>query len=138
MSEFAGPIETPLASQTIGSYFDDIANRYPDNLAVVQHQKVRWTYKQYQQHIDELAIGLLELGIKPGDRVGIWSPNNIEWCLTQFATAKIGAVMVCINPAYRPEELQYHNILNNGLLVAEAMKLTCDDKLCIPVPKYHC
>lgn len=251
LSQYIGDNKTALISKTIGTYFDDIASRYPDHLAVVvQHQGIRLTYKEYQQQIDELAIGLLDLGVVPGDRVGIWSPNNIEWCLTQFATAKIGAIMVCINPAYRPNELEYaltnvgcsvlicaeqfksshyikmlfevapelnscdpgklkssrlpqlnrvirmgeetspgmtnfnqvsraltqddrvtlqtltdilsphdainiqftsgttghpkgatlthHNILNNGLLVAEAMKLTGEDKVCIPVPLYHC
>jgi fatty-acyl-CoA synthase len=250
LSEYHGATSTTLIDNTIGQYFDDIANTYPDNLAVVvHHQQIRWNYRQYQAKVDALATGLLKLGIQPGDRVGIWSPNNIEWCLTQFATAKIGAVMVCINPAYRTEELAYslsnvgcravicadkfkssdylkmlnelvpelsrnlghlsaralpelefvirmgtdktpgmlnfndllvdvsrddqqalatiadtlnshdsiniqftsgttgspkgatlshHNILNNAYLVAEAMKLTPADKLCIPVPLYHC
>ncbi|MCE9678183.1 AMP-binding protein [Shewanella sp. AS1] len=251
LSQFNGHTDAPLIEQTIGAYFDEIANSYPDQLAVVMHhQQLRWSYREYQQQIDTLAAGLLAIGIRPGDRVGIWSPNNIEWCLTQFATAKIGAIMVCINPAYRPEELQYalnnvgckaiicaekfksshylemlkqlapelahsqpgelhcaalpalrwvirmgaektqgmlnfselmqpltqqsrdalaaitkqlspfdainiqftsgttgnpkgatlshHNILNNGLLVANAMALTKEDRLCIPVPLYHC
>ncbi|WP_172587239.1 AMP-binding protein [Shewanella xiamenensis] len=250
-SEFRGANAPKLVEKTIGQYLNDIANSYPEQLAVVvNHQNIRWNYRQYLAQIDALATGLLKLGIGPGDRVGIWSPNNIEWCLTQFATAKIGAIMVCINPAYRPEELQYaltnvgcravicadkfkssnylqmiyqlapelkqcaagqlqakalpelqfvirmgaekspgmlnfddllvevseddkamlarianelspydainiqftsgttgspkgatlshHNILNNGYLVAEAMRFTCDDKLCIPVPLYHC
>ncbi|QYJ77561.1 AMP-binding protein [Shewanella acanthi] len=250
-SEFSGENSSVLLEKTIGQYLDEIAARYPEQLAVVvKHQNIRWNYRQYQAQIDSLATGLLKLGIKPGDRVGIWSPNNIEWCLTQFATAKIGAIMVCINPAYRPEELQYaltnvgcravicaekfksshylqmlyelapelhvceagklkspalpelefvirmgaekskgmlnfddllltvesedrarlnnlakelspydainiqftsgttgnpkgatlshHNILNNGYLVAKAMNFSCHDKLCIPVPLYHC
>lgn len=250
-SEFCGTTVPKLVEKTIGQYLDGIAEVYPDQLAVVvHHQNIRWNYSQYLAHIDSLATGLLKLGIKAGDRVGIWSPNNIEWCLTQFATAKIGAIMVCINPAYRPEELQYalinvgcravicadkfkssdylqmlyklapelnvcevgklqakalpelefvirmgseksagmlnfddlmqdvnvderalldsigkelspydainiqftsgttgcpkgatlshHNILNNGYLLAEAMKFTYQDKLCIPVPLYHC
>ncbi|MFV7783794.1 AMP-binding protein [Shewanella marisflavi] len=251
LSQFNGDTSTPLIEQTIGHYLDQMAAKHPDQLAIVMHhQGIRWSYQEYQSHIDELAAGLLAIGIKPGDRVGIWSPNNIEWCLTQFATAKIGAIMVCINPAYRPEELQYalnnvgcraiicaekfksshylsmlyelapelniclpgqlesanlpslefvirmgdeaspgmlnfshlkrpltesdrkalkdtaaqlspfdainiqftsgttgspkgatlshHNILNNGLLVAKAMRLGLEDKLCIPVPLYHC
>ncbi|MCU8009986.1 AMP-binding protein [Shewanella sp. SM87] len=251
VSEFRGESSPKLVEKTIGQYLDEIAATYPDQLAVVvHHQHIRWNYRQYLAQIDALATGLLKLGIKSGDRVGIWSPNNIEWCLTQYATAKIGAIMVCINPAYRPEELQYalsnvgcravicadkfkssnylemlyelapeltscpagklqakavpelefvirmgaeksvgmlnfddlivdvtaadrimleriakelspydainiqftsgttgspkgatlshHNILNNGYLVAEAMKFTCHDKLCIPVPLYHC
>lgn len=250
-SEFHGSSDVPLVEKTIGQYLNDIAETYPDNLAVVvKHQHIRWNYREYLAQIDALAVGLLAQGIKAGDRVGIWSPNNIEWCLTQYATAKIGAIMVCINPAYRPEELHYaltnvgcsalicadkfkssdylamlyelapelkqcepgqlhsanlpelrcvirmgtevsagmlnfndvlhevseqeqqlltditrqlmphdainiqftsgttgspkgatlshHNILNNAYLVAEAMAFTPDDKLCIPVPLYHC
>lgn len=108
LSEYHGNYSTPLISKTIGQYLTDIASEYPENLAVVvHHQNIRWTYRQYCEQIDALATGLIKLGIQPGDRIGIWSPNNIEWCLTQFATAKIGAIMVCINPAYRPEELAY-------------------------------
>jgi len=250
-SYYQGRTDIPLIEKTIGQYLDDIVDNYPDHPAiVVHHQQIRLTYRQYQQQINKLAMGLLSLGVKPGDRVGIWSPNNIEWCLTQFATAKIGAIMVCINPAYRPSELKYalnsvecstlitasefkasnyismlnelapeladsqagklnlnalphlkniirigdepaagmfsfsdimqratdahkleldaiaatlhcdqdiniqftsgttgspkgatlshKNILNNGFLMAQAMKLTHEDKLCIPVPLYHC
>ncbi|RZF93912.1 AMP-binding protein [Pseudoalteromonas sp. CO302Y] len=250
-SYFQGATDVPLIDKTIGQYLDAIVDNNPDHPAIiVNHQNIRLTYKEYQQQINQLAMGLLSLGVKPGDRVGIWSPNNIEWCLTQFATAKIGAIMVCINPAYRPNELKYalnsvecstlitasefkasnyismlnelapelksshagelnlnalphlkniirignepapgmfsfddimqratdahkleldaiaatlhceqdiniqftsgttgnpkgatlshKNILNNGFLMAEAMKLTYQDKLCIPVPLYHC
>lgn len=250
-SYYQGRTDIPLIEQTIGQYLDNIVDNYPNHPAiVVHHQQIRLTYRQYQQQINQLAMGLLSLGVKPGDRVGIWSPNNIEWCLTQFATAKIGAIMVCINPAYRPSELKYalnsvecstlitasefkasnyismlnelapelkdsqagelnlnalphlkniirigdepatgmfsfsdimqratdahkleldaiaatlscdqdiniqftsgttgnpkgatlshKNILNNGFLMAQAMKLTHEDKLCIPVPLYHC
>ncbi len=250
-SLYRGDTNEPLTEDTIGSYLQKIADRFPDRDAIVMHhQDIRWSYRRYLTEIDRLATGLLALGIGPGDRVGIWSPNNIEWCLTQFATARIGAVMVCINPAYRPEELEYaltnvgckalithdkfkssdylamlkelapeldqcepghlsakrlpelklvirtgsestagmlnfpdvcnlgseaeyadltgigarlspfdainiqftsgttgnpkgatlshHNILNNGLLVARGMRFTEKDKLCIPVPLYHC
>ncbi|WP_350432996.1 AMP-binding protein [Shewanella sp. H8] len=124
-SEYHGVTSTTLTDKTIGQYFDDIANTYPDNLAVVvHHQQIRWNYRQYQAKIDALATGLLTLGIEPGDRVGIWSPNNIEWCLTQFATAKIGAIMVCINPAYRPEELEYSlsNVGCRAVICADKFK----------------
>ncbi|NMH63656.1 AMP-binding protein [Shewanella salipaludis] len=250
-SLYSGSSAGALTELTIGQYFDRIAEEHADRLAlVVPHQDIRWSYRQYRQRVDALATGLLALGIAPGDRVGIWSPNKVEWCLTQFATAKIGAIMVCINPAYRPEELHYaldnvgcraiicadsfkssnylqmlyellpelrqcqpgrleakalpklemvirtgadasagmlnfdavtrlggeseylrlaeialrlksedainiqftsgttgnpkgatlshRNILNNGLLVSEAMNLSCEDKICIPVPLYHC
>jgi fatty-acyl-CoA synthase len=107
-SYMCGEADEPLIYQTIGNYFNNIAERYPNTEAiVVRHQNVRWTYKQYQEQINKLATGLLSMGIKRGDRLGIWGPNSYEWCLTQFATAKIGAVMVCINPAYRAYELEY-------------------------------
>ena len=124
-SEYHGVTTTTLTDKTIGQYFDDIANAYPDNLAVVvHHQQIRWNYREYQAKVDALATGLLALGIQPGDRVGIWSPNNIEWCLTQFATAKIGAIMVCINPAYRPEELEYSlsNVGCRAVICADKFK----------------
>jgi len=107
-SYFKGSRNTPLTNKTIGAYFDFIVDKNPNSLAVVvNHQNIRLTYKEFQKEVNQLAMGLLAIGVKPGDRVGIWSPNNIQWCLTQFATAKIGAIMVCINPAYRPNELQY-------------------------------
>ncbi|MGI2146803.1 AMP-binding protein [Shewanella frigidimarina] len=124
-SEYHGVTSTTLTDKTIGQYFDDIASAYPDNLAVVvHHQQIRWNYREYQAKVDALATGLLALGIQPGDRVGIWSPNNIEWCLTQFATAKIGAIMVCINPAYRPEELEYSlsNVGCRAVICADKFK----------------
>ncbi len=107
-SYVCGTASEPLIYETIGNYFDKIVEKYPDTEAlVVRHQKVRWTYRQYQTEVDKLASGLVKLGIKPGDRVGIWGPNSYEWCLTQLATARIGAIMVCVNPAYRPYELEY-------------------------------
>ncbi|MBB1364578.1 AMP-binding protein [Shewanella sp. SR44-4] len=124
-SEYHGVTSTTLTDKTIGQYFDDIASAYPDNLAVVvHHQQIRWNYREFQAKVDALATGLLTLGIQPGDRVGIWSPNNIEWCLTQFATAKIGAIMVCINPAYRPEELEYSlsNVGCRAVICADKFK----------------
>jgi len=107
-SYFKGSQNTALTNKTIGAYFDFIVDKNPNSLAVVvNHQNIRLTYKEFKKEVNQLAMGLLAIGVKPGDRVGIWSPNNIQWCLTQFATAKIGAIMVCINPAYRPNELQY-------------------------------
>ncbi len=107
-SYLCGSAEAPLLYETIGECVDRIAATYPDREAlVVRHQNIRWTFSEYAEQIDALARGLLSLGIAPGDRVGGWSPNRVEWCLTQFATAKIGAVMVCLNPAYRLYELEY-------------------------------
>jgi fatty-acyl-CoA synthase len=107
-SYFRGAVEPPLLDVTIGDYLDDIATRFPAREAlVVRHQGIRWTWGEYLCEIERLARGFLALGIRPGDRVGIWAPNCYEWCLTQFATAKIGAILVCINPAYRIFELEY-------------------------------
>jgi fatty-acyl-CoA synthase len=203
----------PLIEQTLGAFFDAMVERFPEREAlVVAHQRRRYTYRQLQAEANRLASALLRLGLKPGERVGIWSHNNAEWVLMQLATAKAGLVLVNINPAYRTAEVEYalnkvgcralvtmprfktsdylgmlrelapewahaspgeplqsqtlpqlqhadainiqftsgttgnpkgatlthHNILNNGFFIGEAMKLTEADRLCIPVPLYHC
>jgi fatty-acyl-CoA synthase len=246
-----GASSTPLIGETIGVHLDRIAARFPDRpCLVVRDQGVRLTYREFADRVDAVAAGLLALGLDPGDRIGIWSPNNAEWVVTQFATAKAGLILVNINPAYRTHELEYalnksgckalilaprfktsdytamirqlapeldrarpghldshalprlrlvvrigdepqagmlrfaeiaeaatpasrtrlgalagelqfdqpiniqftsgttgnpkgatlthHNILNNGFFIGEAMRLTPDDRLCIPVPLYHC
>jgi fatty-acyl-CoA synthase len=251
LSYVHGTSDIPLIGKTVGAFFDDIADRFHDRDAlIVPGQGIRWTYRELQRHVNFLASSLLRLGLEPGDRIGIWSPNNFEWVLTQFATAKAGLVLVNINPAYRRAELEYalnkvgckalilsprfktsdylsiildiapeitscfagqtkaaklpelrtlirlgeeetsgmknfkdllvepdeeersrlteiagtlqfddpiniqftsgttgspkgatlthHNILNNGFFVGEAMRLTEQDRLCIPVPLYHC
>jgi fatty-acyl-CoA synthase len=246
-----GASDKPLLGETIGRFFDTACHRWAERPAlVVRHQKVRMSYGELRQAADKLAAGLLTLGLQPGDRIGIWSPNNSEWVLTQFATAKAGLILVNINPSYRVAELEYalnkvgckalilaerfktsdyvgmlrelapelkratpgklesarlpalravivlgdsdqpgclrfsdilgrggaaeagrlaelapvlqfdepiniqftsgttgfpkgatlshHNILNNGFFIGEAMRLTPEDRLCIPVPLYHC
>jgi len=103
-----GGSDTPLIGQTLGEYFDAVAARWPDSDAlIVRHQDVRWTYRQLKERVDAFAAGLVALGLVPGDRIGIWSPNNSEWVVTQFATAKAGLILVNINPAYRLAELEY-------------------------------
>ncbi|MCW5748277.1 MAG: AMP-binding protein [Alphaproteobacteria bacterium] len=246
-----GTSTTKLIGETIGQFFDKAAARWRDREAlVVRHQDIRWTYGELARRVDNLAAGLLALGLEPGDRIGIWSQNNAEWVLTQFATAKAGLILVNVNPAYRKAEIEYalnkvackalitspalktsdyiailndlapeiatstpgelkakalphlrtvirlgkdktpgmlnfddvmtrggnaersrladladrlqfddainiqftsgttgfpkgatlthHNILNNGYFIGEAMRLAPDDRLCIPVPLYHC
>jgi fatty-acyl-CoA synthase len=98
----------PLLTATIGQHLDEVAARDPEHLALVMpHQDIRWTYAEFVTEVNRLATGLIYLGIEPGERIGIWSPNRYEWVLTQFATAKIGAILVCVNPAYRLYELEY-------------------------------
>ena len=234
-----GASNVPLIGQTLGAFFDAAAGRWGGCEAlVVRHQNVRWTYDELKSKVDGFAAGLLALGLKPGDRVGIWSPNNAEWVVTQLATAKAGLILVNINPAYRLAEADYalnkveckalvtagqfktsdyvamlselragnrlphlktiiriggpgpdmlafddiaglakpqhheqlaaiagtlqfddpiniqftsgttgypkgatlthHNILNNGFFIGETMRLTEKDRICIPVPLYHC
>ncbi|MFT4614677.1 MAG: fatty-acyl-CoA synthase [Bacteroidia bacterium] len=107
-SYYCGASDKQIIYRTIGSCLDDICAQYPDNEAlVVRHQNVRWTYRELHARVEQLASGLLSLGIELGDRVGIWGPNSAEWALVQYATAKIGAIMVCINPAYRLHELEF-------------------------------
>ena len=227
-----GGTDVPLLDETIGHNLERIAARYPDREALVSvQQNIRQTYSAFNETIDRLAIGLLDLGLEVGDRVGIWSPNCAEWVWVQYATARIGAVLVNINPAYRTHELSYalaqsgcrllisaetylasnykemvaevadqlpalectiylgtldwdalltvrdgehagqlreranslgsgdpiniqytsgttgfpkgatlshHNILNNAFFVGEACAYTEEDRVCIPVPFYHC
>lgn len=103
-----GDTGLPLIEQTIGAFFDGMVERFPEREAlVVQHQQRRYTYRQLQAESNRLASALLGLGLKAGDRVGIWSHNNAEWVLMQIATTKAGLVLVNINPAYRTAEVEY-------------------------------
>ncbi|GGZ61459.1 AMP-binding protein [Streptomyces inusitatus] len=222
---------TPLLGDTIGENLDRAIAAHPDREALVVADGPRWTYAEFGAAVDELARGLLGIGVARGDRVGIWAVNCAEWVLTQYATARIGAIMVNINPAYRAHELEYvlnqagvsvlcaslshktsdyramveqvradcpllrsvhhigdaswdallaagrtvtagrlaareaeiscddpvniqytsgttgfpkgatlshHNILNNGYFVGETLGYTERDRICIPVPFYHC
>lgn len=232
LSYTSGTATTPLLGETIGSNLDRTAAAHPDREALVDvHGGRRWTYAQFVADVDRLARGLLARGISKGDRVGIWAVNCPEWLLVQYATARIGAVMVNINPAYRTHELAFvlrqsgvrmliastsyktsdyramarevagecpqlletvhigtpywevlthagedvpddqlraaeallscddpvniqytsgttgfpkgatlshHNILNNGFFVGELLSYTERDRVCLPVPFYHC
>lgn len=220
MASYAhGTSTTALIGATIGDYLDKIAAEHAGNEALVSvFENQRFTYRQFLDEVNRTACALMALGVEKGDRVGIWSTNCVAWVIVQFATAKIGAVMVNINPAYRTHELEFalkqsecsyvfhgegfrdanyaqmlreidvkcrvialkdwkpegtgdladqqasldcddviniqytsgttgfpkgamlthHNILNNGFWVGERMRLTHRDRLCIPVPFYHC
>ena len=115
----------PLLETTIGQHMEQVVARSPDHPALIMpHQDIRWTYAEFDDQVNKLARGLLALGIDKGDRVGIWSPNRYEWVLTQFATAKIGAIMVCVNPAYRLYELEYalNKVGCKAIVTAERFK----------------
>ena len=123
-AEYRGPT-VPLLTSTIGEHLSQVAAGDPTRPAlIVPHQGVRWSYGKFVAEVDALAAGLLVLGIEPGDRVGIWSPNCHEWVLTQFATARIGAIMVCLNPAYRLFEIEYalNKVGCKAIISAEAFK----------------
>ena len=100
--------QSPLLGETIGQCLDRVAATYPDNeLLVSVPRGLRFTYREFVKIVNRAAKSFLKLGIRRGDRVAIWSINNYEWMVAQFATAKIGAVLVNINPAYRTHELEY-------------------------------
>ena len=125
MSWARGADEPPLLEETIGQALDRAALHLGDELALVSvHQGVRWTYADLARKAENLAAGLLALGLQTGDRIGIWSPNCAEWTLTQFAAAKAGLVLVTINPAYRLSEVEYtlNKVGVKALVAAERFK----------------
>ncbi|WP_321923959.1 AMP-binding protein [Burkholderia sp. BCC1998] len=125
LSYVRGATDVPLSEATISRFLLDTAGRFPDRPAVVfREQQVRWTWREFAREVDVLAAGLVALGIVKGDCVGIWSPNRSEWLLTQFATARIGAVLVNINPAYRLAELEYalNKVGCKAVIAAERFK----------------
>jgi fatty-acyl-CoA synthase len=230
-SYVSGPSAKPMLGETIGENLRRTAERFPDRDAlVVPYQGYRATYREFYEQTGRVARALLVRGVKKGDRVGIWAPNRFEWVVVQYATARIGAILVTINPAYRTHELEYalkqsgvstlvlargfrgydyvqmvqevkpkcpelrqtividdewheldedalrlsddelrhkevelqfdepiniqytsgttgfpkgatlshHNVLNNGYFIGEILKYTEKDRVCIPVPLYHC
>jgi fatty-acyl-CoA synthase len=121
----AGPTDIPILEETIGQNLERTVATYPDIDALVDvFQGLRYTYRELNDEINVVARGLMALGIEPGDRVGIWAPNCAEWTIVQYATAKIGGILVNINPAYRTHELSY--VLNQSgvrtLISATAFK----------------
>ena len=144
LSYSSGESATPLLGDTIGGNFDATVRAFGDREALVDRTPAdgtarRWTYAELAADVDALALGLLEMGIVKGDRVGIWAPNCAEWTLTQYATAKIGAILVNINPAYRTRELEF--VLNQSgstLLVAAERLKTSDYAAMIDEVRPHC
>ena len=120
-----GAHHPPLREDTIGQALDEAARRWPDQEAVVSvHQGIRWTWRDLNGHSTAMAAGLLALGLAPGDRIGIWSPNRAEWTLTQFAAARAGLILVTINPAHRLSEVDYtlNKVGVKALVAAESFK----------------
>lgn len=108
LSYTRGSQDKTLLAHTIAEAFDQTVARYPDGEAlVVRHQALRYTWRQLAEAVDLHARALLALGLKAGDRLGVWAPNCAQWCISQFASAKIGVILVNINPAYRSSELEY-------------------------------
>ena len=108
LSEASGDTTTPLLRETIGENLAKTVERFGGRVALIsRHQAIRWTYAEFAREVDRVARGLLGMGFRKGDRVGIWSPNNAEWVLMQYATARVGVILVNINPAYRTHELAY-------------------------------
>ena len=127
LSYASGAADAGLLGTTIGDALDEAVARYADNEALVaRHQDIRWSYAELGARVDELARALIALGVARGERVGIWSTNRAEWALTQFATSKIGAILVNVNPSYRAAELEY--ALNQSgcryLVLADSFKTT--------------
>jgi len=107
-SHLVGDASSPLLNITIGQLLENAANSFPNNIAIVSSkQNARLSYAEFNQSVNSVAASLVSLGLRAGDRIGIWSPNNIEWVTTLYAAAKAGLILVNINPAYRLTELEY-------------------------------
>ncbi|WP_173910564.1 AMP-binding protein [Acinetobacter sp. Marseille-Q1618] len=120
-----GTSQAPLVGMTIGEKFDEACQMYADQDAVVSlHQNVRLSYKALQQQVNAFACSLLRLGLQKGDRLAIWSPNCVEWTITQFAAFKAGIILVNLNPAYKKNELEYvlNKVSCKGLVIASVFK----------------
>ena len=107
-SYVSGPSTEPLIGETIGDNLDRVVGAQPDRICLIsRHQQLRYTYGEFLDAVNQCARAFLALGVERGDRVGIWSPNRAEWAIVQYATAKIGAILVNVNPAYRTSEVEY-------------------------------
>jgi fatty-acyl-CoA synthase len=124
LSHVVGWTDIPLSDATIYGLLADTANCYPERPAVVfREQGIRWTWREFVAEVDAFGAGLAGLGLAKGDRVGIWSPNRVEWLVTQFATARMGLILVNINPAYRLSELTYALQVSGCRAVVSAERL---------------
>lgn len=120
-----GTSSQPLLGMTIGEKFDQACQQYAEQDAVVSvHQNVRLSYKQLQDQVNAFACSLLQLGLEKGDRIAIWSPNCVEWTITQFAAFKAGMILVNLNPAYKSSELEYvlNKVSSKALVIAAQFK----------------
>ncbi|WP_288365256.1 AMP-binding protein [uncultured Acinetobacter sp.] len=127
LSYASRPSAQPLLGMTIGEKFDQACQQYADQEAIVSaHQNRRLSYKELQDEVNAFACSLLQLGLKKGDRLGIWSPNCVEWTITQFAAFKAGIILVNLNPAYKSHELEYvlNKVSCKGLVIASQFKTT--------------
>jgi fatty-acyl-CoA synthase len=125
LSHVRGNIHPPLSERTISQWLDATAEAHPNVMACIfREQGIRWTWRELRDQSDRLAAALLSLGLNKGDRFGIWGPNRSEWLLAQYATARIGVILVNINPAYRLSELEYalNKVQCKGLLCAPSFK----------------
>ncbi len=121
----SGTSDTPLLGLTIGDLFDQTVARFSDQPALISRQQgLRYTYRELHAQVNQCARGLLQMGLQKGERIGIWSPNRTEWTITQFATSKLGVILVNINPSYRLHELEYVLAQSGcrGLVMAPAFK----------------
>ena len=125
LSYVHGAVDTPLLGETLGAAFDRAVVRHGDRPGlVVRQQSIRWNYRELGERVTAFATGLLALGMQPGDRAAIWAPNCAEWVIAQFATAKVGIILVNINPAYRLSEVEYalNKVGCRALITATAFK----------------
>ncbi|HEX6516133.1 MAG TPA: AMP-binding protein [Nocardioidaceae bacterium] len=135
-----GETTPPLLEETIGANLERVAREHPDHEAMVEVQSGRrWTYAELDRQVNDLARGLVGAGIAKGDRVGIWAPNCAEWTLVQYASAKVGAILVNVNPAYRTHELAY--VLNQSglrMLVSATTFKTSDYRAMVDEVRHDC
>ena len=120
-----GVLDKPLIGETLGFHFDRTVARWGHRPGlIVRQQRINWTWSELGERVDSFAAGLIALGLQPGDRIGMWSPNNAEWVIAQFATAKAGLILVNINPAYRLTEVEYalNKVACKALITATRFK----------------